>query len=490
MNKENFIKILHDPHSVSPEELKALEQVVEQYPYFQTARSAIASACKRVAKNEAPKKLSTAAIYTTNRNLLKKYVSGSFDFSIGDQIKIGEHRERLNTAKYVDTPRPAKKQGGKFKFVHKKEEDESKLGSGKFVDLTKQDEEYDYDEEIVEKEDGTVEEIFTRHRDDNPKLTNRPVKQDGEEEPVSKESSEESSDDDNKSISFDKDDTAIEETPEIKTSAPLPSKKTEPKVSILEVQHGPEHLKKVEELVKDVFNNLTSYQKSRDHYFEVEKRLHEIEENEAVDLAVDKALKKATNKIEAANEEEVVEKEEKPLKKAARKSAEPKNPEEKAEKTESAKKEAEKDTTKVQTTKKEEPPKQVSQPLTESNPSSKEDKVPTAEAPKSEKFEITADKPKSGDSLANKIKYQQEIIERFIQNNPKIVPDDDEAREATNNDLSLQSVEMKDDFATENLAQILAKQGKRDKAIEIYEKLILKNPRKKSYFASRISELK
>ncbi len=489
MNKENFIKILHDPHSVSPDELKALEQVVEQYPYFQTARSAIASACKRVAKNEAPKKLSTAAIYTTNRNLLKKYVSGSFDFSISDQIKIGEHRERLNTAKYVDTPRPVKKQGGKFKFVHKKEEDESKLGSGKFVDLTKQDEEYDYDEEIVEKEDGTVEEIFTRHRDDNPKLTHRPVKQEIEEEAESIKSQEASSDADSQSDSFDNPDQPAEEASEIKTSAPLPSKKTEPKVSILEVQHGPEHLRKVEELVKDVFNNLTSYQKSRDHYFEVEKRLHEIEENEAVDLAVDIALKKATNKIEAENDEEVAEKEEKPIKRTSRKSAEPKKPEHKAEKTESDKKEAEKDTTE-QKTKKEEPPQQVSEPLTKSETSSNEDKVPTAKAPTNEKFEITADKPNSVDSLANKIKYQQEIIERFIQKNPKIVPDDDEAREATNNDLSLQSVEMKDDFATENLAQILAKQGKRDKAIEIYEKLILKNPRKKSYFASRISELK
>ncbi|WP_460538703.1 hypothetical protein [Echinicola sediminis] len=37
---------------------------------------------------------------------------------------------------------------------------------------------------------------------------------------------------------------------------------------------------------------------------------------------------------------------------------------------------------------------------------------------------------------------------------------------------------------------MLTKQGKKDKAIEIYEKLILKFPKKKAYFADLIKELK
>jgi len=42
---------------------------------------------------------------------------------------------------------------------------------------------------------------------------------------------------------------------------------------------------------------------------------------------------------------------------------------------------------------------------------------------------------------------------------------------------------------SENLAQILLSQGKKQKAIEIYKKLIWKFPQKKAYFAARIEEL-
>jgi tetratricopeptide (TPR) repeat protein len=46
------------------------------------------------------------------------------------------------------------------------------------------------------------------------------------------------------------------------------------------------------------------------------------------------------------------------------------------------------------------------------------------------------------------------------------------------------------DLATENLAKIMIRQGKSDKAIDIYEKLVLKYPQKKAYFATCIEKLK
>ena len=46
------------------------------------------------------------------------------------------------------------------------------------------------------------------------------------------------------------------------------------------------------------------------------------------------------------------------------------------------------------------------------------------------------------------------------------------------------------DLATENLALIMVRQGKPEKAIDIYEKLVLKYPEKKAYFASCIEKLK
>jgi tetratricopeptide (TPR) repeat protein len=47
-----------------------------------------------------------------------------------------------------------------------------------------------------------------------------------------------------------------------------------------------------------------------------------------------------------------------------------------------------------------------------------------------------------------------------------------------------------DDFITETLADIYFKQNMHDKALNAYEKLILKNPEKKPYFASQIEKIK
>jgi predicted Zn-dependent protease len=44
-------------------------------------------------------------------------------------------------------------------------------------------------------------------------------------------------------------------------------------------------------------------------------------------------------------------------------------------------------------------------------------------------------------------------------------------------------------IVSETLADILIRQGKREKAIDVFRKLIWKFPQKKAYFAARIEEL-
>ena len=59
-----------------------------------------------------------------------------------------------------------------------------------------------------------------------------------------------------------------------------------------------------------------------------------------------------------------------------------------------------------------------------------------------------------------------------------------------NKDLSERSTRFGDDLVSENLAIILLRQGKKDRAIDIYKKLIWKLPQKKAYFAARIEDIK
>jgi hypothetical protein len=91
---------------------------------------------------------------------------------------------------------------------------------------------------------------------------------------------------------------------------------------------------------------------------------------------------------------------------------------------------------------------------------------------------------------SDKQKEQIEIINQFIKIQPSISSSKDRII-ATASDLNpIKSGEFGDNIVSETLVEILIKQGKRDKAIEVLKKLIWKYPQKKSYFASQIEDLK
>ncbi len=86
---------------------------------------------------------------------------------------------------------------------------------------------------------------------------------------------------------------------------------------------------------------------------------------------------------------------------------------------------------------------------------------------------------------------QISLIDAFIESNPRITPKRDIKEEVKEQeDISLSSVKEPDDTATESLAKIYSSQGHIDKAISIYEKLSLKFPEKRVYFAAQIEKLK
>ncbi|AQG78446.1 hypothetical protein [Spirosoma montaniterrae] len=85
---------------------------------------------------------------------------------------------------------------------------------------------------------------------------------------------------------------------------------------------------------------------------------------------------------------------------------------------------------------------------------------------------------------------QLDLIENFIQMEPRISPVRAKPDEPFNQeDLTKRHKPVGSGFVTESFAKILAQQGKKEKAREIYEKLMVKNPQKKAYFAEKIREL-
>jgi hypothetical protein len=90
----------------------------------------------------------------------------------------------------------------------------------------------------------------------------------------------------------------------------------------------------------------------------------------------------------------------------------------------------------------------------------------------------------------------KDLINSFLQRTPlgasrrrAALPAFDAAQEEQP-DLSGRSTQVVPDLASENLAKILARQGKTDRAIAIYERLMVKQPEKMAYFAAQIDSLR
>ncbi|MES2520066.1 MAG: hypothetical protein V4585_18255 [Bacteroidota bacterium] len=93
--------------------------------------------------------------------------------------------------------------------------------------------------------------------------------------------------------------------------------------------------------------------------------------------------------------------------------------------------------------------------------------------------------------IAQKKQLQNSIIDNFLIKDPGLIRTTKSQLEAMGKqeDLSVRSGKLEKGIVTESYAKILTMQGRKDKAIEVYEKLILKFPEKKTYFATKIQEL-
>lgn len=91
-----------------------------------------------------------------------------------------------------------------------------------------------------------------------------------------------------------------------------------------------------------------------------------------------------------------------------------------------------------------------------------------------------------------RVKQQRSLIDSFLENAPSMQRRQ-QLRGADNEsvtDLTQNISFTPQDLATETLALIMERQGKTEKAIDIYQKLILKYPQKSAYFADCIERLK
>ncbi len=102
-------------------------------------------------------------------------------------------------------------------------------------------------------------------------------------------------------------------------------------------------------------------------------------------------------------------------------------------------------------------------------------------------LKTTETKEKKEKPPQKKPKTKSEIVDQFIENSPRISRSPTDFYTPT--DWARNSAVDKEEVVSETLAKIYYNQGNTEKAIKIYRKLSLSNPKKSSYFAALIEKI-
>ena len=431
MNKQKLVELFKDPSGIDSKLLEEVEEMVQENPYFHSAYALIAAGKKKTKAQNSGKDLIRAAIYATNRVNLKKYLENA-----GGQQATTPQDASLKSAEKTTVKKEVKSEVPAPAKEPEKPQDKAKSA---------------FKERFVEED---------------PKRKKIRSRVEVEKEQASQKV----------------EDQTTERT------APID----------LDIEKLLDNLKSEYQQLETNIKSFTEAEK-----FLTEAEIKEEKEKKSPKTAsTTKAkapAKPAAKKSATANASaaKTTSKSTAATKKASTtKTTTAKKSTSTAKKsTSTTAKKATSTTAKKATTTKKTAPKSTTKASSKST--AKPTTTKTTTKSKASTRKINIDSISEDDLLAgdepgsSKKKEQKELIDNFIKAEPKISAKKESAKEIVNQeDLSKKNQVLGDDIVTENLANIMVKQGRIEKAVEIYNKLIWKFPHKKAYFAGRIKELK
>ena len=75
MNNKNFTYLLQSPEAVTPAQTEGVKSIINQFPYFQSARAIYLKGLKNQESFQYNQELKTAAAYTTDRSILFDFIT-------------------------------------------------------------------------------------------------------------------------------------------------------------------------------------------------------------------------------------------------------------------------------------------------------------------------------------------------------------------------------------------------------------------------------
>lgn len=425
MNKQKFVEYLRSPNDLDKDSMQELESLVDQYPYFQSARTLLAKAGKNLKSKHVKTYVTSAAVYATDRVLLKRYINDELIFlnpltvhesheadherDLGQAIKtnrIASSQSKQESVKKEETVKAQKvAKSKKARSIPENYLKMDDLKETKPSDLDHMIDELYRDMEELKVNRARLKEIED-HLTEEEVVSEVLKKVTETQEPKVEEAKDESSD-----------------TEDIQ---PKKEKNTEPAE---EETLSKEELKS--ESIKEESDNIETPESAESNTTKNDSDIDPEDEEDKV--VIKKPAESRSARVSKINQEVEISK---------------------------------------SLTGRSTPPKKSS-----SNETSKSKK----------QAEEASEASSDDDDSAPKKNDQDDIISAFIKNNPTISPAKPSG--SSQNDLSGSSSDLHPDIASEYLAEIYLEQGHKERAIQIYEALIVRFPEKSLYFADIVKKL-
>ncbi|MEM6515976.1 MAG: hypothetical protein AAF688_07315, partial [Bacteroidota bacterium] len=102
MEKDKFIELLQNPGLVSKEQSNDLESMIEDYPYFQSARALNLKGLKQKESFKYNQALKHTAAYTTDRSILFDFITSEIFNQNQISLAIKHNSEQLKSMNVVE----------------------------------------------------------------------------------------------------------------------------------------------------------------------------------------------------------------------------------------------------------------------------------------------------------------------------------------------------------------------------------------------------
>ncbi len=469
ITSKQFTKFLQEPDSINENSVVELEGLIKQYPYFQTAHLLYLLALNKINPKVAQEKLPIETLYVSDRLVLYR------DLNKKDNDKDKPQKE--------EKPKKAVKDfSGKTPTSLedlKKHHDE--IANDMFgLNDVKQ-----YNMVVTNVEaDGTVKSKLSEHNSPTAPASEerRPPRTEPRTEPRPERRPEP------------KVEVKAEPKPEPKVEVTVETK-PEPTV---EVKAEPKPETKVEGKTETVKVEVSKTQTAEPATAEVKKPAGKVDilaKIAQLKKESEEATKKRTTTAKVAESESAENAAKEAAEKAAKEAAEKaaKEAAEKAAKEAAVApvvKEPVVQDVKVETTTVEKIEKVVTTTVAATTTAAVVASEPAPEtkqlsAAERLKMRLNQYKNKTGEEKKTEQPSKADLIDKFLMETPHI----DRNKEVTEGDMGQESIMPPEGLYTEKLAVLYTEQKLYDKAIAIYNELILKNPEKSDYFATRIEEI-